>query len=69
VVDSLALAPNSCRDSTIPIAALVLLKERTDAVLQAGIFVPGLQYLLLIIEGAAGQTGHLKEICERVTLP
>jgi hypothetical protein len=69
MVDFVALAPNGSRDPTIPIAALVLLKERTDTFLQVRIFVTGLQYLLLIIESAARQAGHFKDRCEGVTLP
>ncbi|CAB3733946.1 hypothetical protein LMG27174_06070 [Paraburkholderia rhynchosiae] len=69
VIDSVTLAPNGSRDSTASIAAFVLLKERADTLFQAHIFVPGLQYLLLVIESAAGQAGHFKDGCERLTLP
>jgi hypothetical protein len=69
VVDSVALGQNRCRNSMISIPALVLLEERTDAVLQARIFIPALKYLLLVIANASGQAGHLKEVCERITLP
>jgi hypothetical protein len=55
---------NGSRDPMIPIAALVLLKERTDRFLQARIFVPGPQYLLLAIESAARQAGHFRDSCK-----
>jgi len=69
VVDPVALTPNSCRDSAVPVTTFVLVKERTYAHFQARILVTRLQNLLLIVESAACQTGDLEEARERVTLP
>src|ERR1700710_372289 len=69
VIDFVAAAPDRGRYPPIPVAALVLCEKDTDALLQRGALIPCLHHLLMVVESAAWQSGHLEKLRKRVTLP
>jgi hypothetical protein len=69
VIDFFATAPDRGCYPPIPVAAFMLRKKSTDAIFQSGALILCLQQILLMIERAAGQVGHVKKLRKRVTLP
>ena len=69
VIDEMASASYRSRYPTIAIPALVLIERRTNLVFQLSVLISRLQRLLLIVKGAACQTGELQQAFERVPRP
>jgi F420-dependent methylenetetrahydromethanopterin dehydrogenase len=69
VIHEMASAPYSNRYAAIAIPALVLVERRANLAFQHCVLISRLQRLLLIVKGAACQTGKLQQAFERMQRP
>ncbi len=69
MVDLSAQLPDGDRHASISIAPFVAGKNGSNLLLQHLMLVDDLRHLLLVIEGAAGQSGQLEQADQRELLP